>query len=197
MPSCPLALTRPVVWVLTGLTALAIFLGRGAREGREDRRPSPVRQHAINWYLFRKADRTPRFLDAETGRLSPVSFPGSGSLEYASCSPWRDDRGQSQLVGLWTEASGSGDHDGGIAMARFTFPGRELLDRVPLDVIPAGVPCWYPGTSPVVLFGATDGQLYRLAFAETPGGRADGEREGDQGRPHRLAWRCTPPGGAG
>jgi hypothetical protein len=93
---------------MTGLTALAVALGRGAPEAPEIRRMEPVRYHAINWYLFRDDDPTPRFLDAETGQLARVAFPESDRLAYVSCSPWRDARGQDQVVALWDYASGAG-----------------------------------------------------------------------------------------
>ncbi len=185
-------LTRAAIFVAVGLIALAVALGRGAPEPAEPRHPVPVRYQAINWYLFRQNDPAPRFLDAETGRLARVTFPGSGGLEYASCSPWSDARGESEVVGIWNGPAGK---DGGIAslgLARYTFPGRQLLDRVPIDVIPSSHPCWYPGTAPTILFAATNGQLYRLAFAERRGSGVDTNPEAS--RPRRLVWRCPPPG---
>jgi hypothetical protein len=196
----PLAFVRPAAFLMAGLTAVAVALGRGAPEAAAVHHRQPVRYHAINWYLFQQNDPTPRLLDAETGRLERVVFPDSGCLEYASCSPWRDDRGQVQFVGRWNEASGRSpgklglrqDLGLGLGLARYTYPGRQMLDRVTLDVVSGSVPCWSPGLSPVIVFAATDGRLYRYAFDEKREGRYDAG--GDANRPLPLAWRCAPPG---
>jgi hypothetical protein len=183
---------RPVIIVVVGLTALALALGRGVPEATGVRYPATVRYQAINWYLFRQNDAAPRFLDAETGRLARVAFPGSGGLEYAACSPWFDERGESQVAGLWNDTAGKGGEHASLGLARYTFPGRQLLDCVPIDVIPNSHLCWYPETTPRVLFAATDGQLYSLAFAEPRADGASVSREPD--RLQRVVWRCSPPG---
>jgi hypothetical protein len=196
----PLPVVRPAVFVMAGLTAVAIALGRGAPETTAIRHIEPVRYHAINWYLFKQNDSTPRLLDAETGRIERVAFPDSGCLEYASVSPWRDDHGQAQFVGRWNEASGRSheqiglnpDEGLGLGLARYTFPGRKILDRIPLDVVSGSVPCWSPCLSPMVLFAGTDGQLYRYSFPDRRDGRYESGDDGNRPRP--VTWRCPRPG---
>ena len=52
-------------------------------------------------------------------------------------------------------------------VARFTVPEGRLIDRVKLDHVPIGDPCWVPGVTPRILFSAGDGYLYRYEFEES------------------------------
>ena len=190
----PVAVARMTVCLLAGLTAVAVILGRGAPEASTVRIPAAVRQHAINWYLLGKDDPRPAFLDSETGALTRSRLADFARLEYASCSPWRDDRGEYQVVGLWNGSSedAAALRHGGMGLARYAFPGGRLLDRVPTEMIPASAPCWLPGTSASVLFAATDGRLYRFGFEPDPG--YHDEPADEESGPRRVVWRCRPPG---
>lgn len=193
----PFALVRLALFGFTGLTALAVALGRMATEKPEACSVMPVRYHAINWYLFQTDDPSPRFLDAETGRIVDIPLGKSGYHKYLSCSPWQDSRGQAQVVGLpGTIESRTPENEGmgqEIVLTRYTFPEGRVLDQVPLEsIIPTGAPCWAPEASPRILFGAADGRLYRLSF---PGRRAaSADDTDDLLHPMPLAWDMTPPG---
>ena len=66
-----------------------------------------------------------------------------------------------------------------------------MLNRVALDQVPMGAPCWVPGLSPRILFVSGDGKPYRYEFKEADGGLFE---EDEEARPRPLTWRGTPPG---
>jgi hypothetical protein len=133
-------------------------------------------------------------LETESGALTSVDLPSGDTLEHAACSPWLDESGKSQVVGLWRTRSGVGSErvTTAFGLGRFTFPGGECLDRVATSILPEGKPCWYPGTSAKVLFASNDGGLYRFAFES-----GQSEEASDSGRdqqPLPIVWKTTPPG---
>jgi hypothetical protein len=148
---------------------------------------------AIDGYYFAPKDLAARFLDPETGRVVRPGLPEGEMFDQVSCSPWVDDRGRWQAVGRWSSGSGEAEdralHE--VGLARFTFPGGEALDRIPTEIVPAGPPCWFPGTEARVLFAAGDGQLYRVDFE----GDGDGPRRSRRREPQPLDWDVEPPGG--
>ncbi|MDR3634992.1 MAG: hypothetical protein P4L84_14400 [Isosphaeraceae bacterium] len=191
MSFSPFAFARPIAFVATGLTALAIAVGRTAADRADERSAAPVRYYSINWYLFGTDDPSPRFLDAETGRVVAIPLGGTGYHKYLSCSPWRDARGQAQVVGLPGGCGPSDLPQAGkeIVLTRYSFPEGRLLDQLPMDtIIPTSAPCWFPGMSSRILFGAADGRLYRLSFPEARHTK-DGERD-DLLNPLPLAWNA-------
>jgi hypothetical protein len=186
-------LGRLALFGLLGLTALAVAL--------EHRTSPPRRSPAFTRYaVFDAADSPgdgggPRVLDLETGRAGLLGLPSGDRLFWARSSPWRDAQGHCQIVGTWSGSSGLGTSRvvGESGLGRFTFPGGEPLDRVRFEVAPSGPPCWFPGLSARVLFPASDGRLYRLAFEE-PGDDGRGVEVTDP-RPTPLRWQVRPPGG--
>src|SRR5206468_569384 len=127
----------------------------------------------------------------ETGEIRRFRSPTGDRFDYASCSPWQDEEGQYQVVGRWSELSADGpsaDVDE-FGLARYTLPSGRVLDRVPLDVVPASPPCWFPGFTARVLYAASDGLLYRLSFeGDTP------RRAGDPPpKPEPVEWRVNIP----
>jgi hypothetical protein len=131
-------------------------------------------------------DSSPYLLDPETGHLEKFPNPEGEFRSQGSDSPWRDARAQSQIVESRMDRS-----TGEYCLTRSTFPGGQLLDRIPSKLALAGAPCWFPGTLARVLFAGRDGALYQLAFEEfgTPGmGR------GLSIRPKPLSWREQPAG---
>jgi hypothetical protein len=142
--------------------------------------------------LFPGAGAPARLLDTETGTVSSLDTPGMEGLEAARFSPWIDAAGQQHVAGRWRESSGSKSRPrpGPVGVARCTFPEGRVLDRIAIDPVLTGSPCWFPDRSDRILFAGGDGQLYRLTF---PGaGTADGQ--GPDTRPEPIPWEAAPPG---
>jgi hypothetical protein len=141
-----------------------------------------------------RGDALLRLLDTQTGVLASLELPSGDILEHAACSPWHDETGKSQVVGLWRTRSGEGNQrvTTEFGLARFNFPGGECLDRVATNILPEGKPCWYPGTTARILFASNDGGLYRFAFESGEG--EDPTATGRDLQPLPIVWKITPPG---
>jgi hypothetical protein len=190
------SLLRPFLWSSIAVVVTAVGLGRIAPRPFPSRHQAVPRYHGVNGRYFAENESMPRFLDRQTGEILRVDFPKAETLEYASCSPWRDDRGQYQLVCRWMERSGEGSDNlpREFGIARFSLPEGRMIDRVALEELPIGEPCWIPGLAPRILFVSGNGQIYRYAFEDATG-RPDAEAEAfGPSRPRRLIWRTTPPG---
>jgi hypothetical protein len=193
MRAGPSGFARPTALAVMALTGVAIALGRSTRDGPEGRSAAPERYHAVNWYYARGGDKTPRFLDVETGRIVAIPLAGYRHCKDLACSPWRDSHGRVQAAGLLDRptAHQTTDRVHGSTLTRFRIPDGRLLDEVPLDTAcPKGPPCWFPGFSPRILFGAGDGRLYRLSFPD--GGRDPGDGD-DLLKPVRIDWGAASP----
>jgi hypothetical protein len=186
---------RPLVWAALALGVIAVGLGRSVPRTPTSRRSVAPRYQGFNGHHFMTEDYLPRFLDRETGQLVRGAFPEGDTLDYAACSPWCDDRGQYQVVGRWMNRSGEGNTGlpREFGLARYTFPEGRAIDRIALDLIPVGEPCWVPGLTPRILFVSGDGNIYRYSFEEngiSPVGAEIPERP----QPRRLEWRTARPG---
>jgi hypothetical protein len=190
---------RLIVLVSAGLCGIAIELGRLAPRPVDSRRTEASVCLGLDDFHFRTPQSQSRFLDPESGKYFKVSIPANDRFDHASCSPWKDGRGESQVAGRWTlrTRSRSGlreDVAQEFGLARYTFPGGEVLDHVATDVVLNSRPCWIPGPLPRILFTAGDGQLYRFDFEDSDG-RLRSRREGDaHPDPYPLRWRTPPPG---
>jgi hypothetical protein len=183
---------------LVGLLALvscavAVGLARLEPAAAHFRLAAPPHYGVINGFVLSTPPGETRFLDAETGRFCRITVPEGDRLDYGTCSPWQDEEGESQVVGRWSRRTPGGAESLAeeFGLARYSVPSGRVLDRVPLEVVPAGHPCWFPGTAARVLYAGTDGRLYRLSF-EGPG--AAGGAGGDPPRPQPIDWRCPAPG---
>lgn len=139
------------------------------------------RLEAINGYHFASSPHVPRLLDRETGKSAPLDLPGDDYVDCAAFSSWADEEGTSQVVGRWVRRSGPEGMCEGYGLARFTFPGGEAIDRVPLEIMPVGRPCFMPGGSAELVFSGGDGRLYRFTF--------DRDAGDEPSRPTALGWR--------
>ncbi|WP_406699199.1 hypothetical protein V5E97_10015 [Singulisphaera sp. Ch08] len=179
-----------------GLTTLVILTGAAILLGRYNPEPSDRRQAAFPRYRpicvssFPKVDNEFRLLNVETGVTERIKLNEAERIDYATCSPWQDNQGRSHVVGLWKRFEGNQVDEMGLA--RLAIPGGEVLDRVALDNIPAGSPCWAPGLSAKVLFSGWDGQLYSYSFDDPPTA-TEGSYDGDMVKPVPLVWRNPPP----
>jgi hypothetical protein len=186
------SLLPTLFWVAIAIGGIAVGLGRQAP------RPLPIQQSAtpryqgVNGRVFARQQFQPRFIDRQTGRMFQVEFPVEDVLDYAACSPWRDEHGQFQVVSRWMKRTKDGLLPQEFGLARFTLPEGRLTDRVELDVVPVGDPCWVPGSASRILFVGGDGVPYHYSFDATSDGAA-GE-DPSQAKPRRVSWRTAMPG---
>src|SRR5262249_29488597 len=104
-----------------------------------------------------------------------------------------DERGQAQIVARWTRM---GNRDIGhsaeaFGLARFTVPDGKIIERIPLETLPASRPCWFPGQAARILFAGGDGQLYGYDFDDGPDRPID--RTNDPRPVQHIPWRTTTP----
>ena len=106
------------------------------------------------------------FDDPTTGRRTAMPLPEGETLEKASLSPWRDERGGRQAIGRWHRFSAieSDDPSRDFGMALFCFPDGRRLKVFPMNLTPSDPPCWSPFGDPEILFPAADGRLYSLSI---------------------------------
>ena len=190
------SLTRLAVLLAVVACAVAVGVSRLAPAPMISRSLRPITTVNINDYLLRVADRQPRWLDSETGEVKVTPIVADDVLEVASCSPWVDDNGERQMVGRWSNRTANGTQtvNHAFGLARYSFPGCRVLDRVTSEVVPVSPPCWFPGTSARVLFVAGDGLLYHYAF-EGEGQAGDAAAAFADAAPIPVAWGCPRPGG--
>ena len=142
-----------------------------------------------------------RLVDRTTGKFEPLPVPESERWGLLAVSPWRDSEGNLEAVGRWVtrpDAKGNGEFCG---VGIFRLSDATVKERISMDKLPTGRPCWVPGRPGDFLFPVGDGLLYRWrasggigsAAGATPDER--GSRTAD-GTPELCAvkWECTPPG---
>jgi hypothetical protein len=186
-------LTRPLALASLGVVAMAIALGQRhppapAHRGLRHDRQVWIRGDFIGDH------RNSRLFDVETGLTIPLTRPAGagGELTLASGSPWREDDGTWQIVGMWRRRlNGVTGPWKEVSLVRLSQPGGTILDRVEPEVYPNGPPCWFRGTSARVLFTGTDGRLFTWGFGG--GGPSDRETDG-QPLPRPLIWLTGSPG---
>jgi len=192
------SMIRLLVLLALGTTMLAVGLSRLDPPAPGWRTRRVIRDYNINEYFIEATDRTPRWLDSETGRVTGSPLVDGDVLEAASSSPWVDEQGRRHVIGRWSRRTKNGplsvSEDFGLA--RYTLPGGEPLDQVSTEIVPVSPPCWFPGTRARVVFTAGDGMLYHYAFeAEGRPKAGAGPDGGRDARPIPMAWRCPVPGG--
>lgn len=164
-------------------TALAVALGR-TDESRPVVRIATVSlplivAPSVSDYAHGGGEVGWRYLDSSTSDHVGLVVRGGGRTSRPAWSPWRDDRGGSEVLAAWSKAPGES------SLARIAIPDGTLLDCIPMFDLPVwiGAPCWFPDGSPRALFTAADGSLFRLDFH---GRDADGRPS--KPRPFRLTW---------
>jgi hypothetical protein len=189
------SLLPTLLWVALGITGLAIGLGRQVPRPLPTHERAVPRYQGINGRVFMHQPHQPRMIDRATGRMVLVDRSSHDILDYSVCSPWRDERGQFQVVSRWVKREGPDRDDlpQEFGVARHTVPEGKLIDRVALDILPVSEPCWVPGQASRILFVAGNGGLYHYRF---PGAAAERPPEPpwEQPEPQRVSWRMAPPG---
>jgi hypothetical protein len=187
------SLIRILAVSILGFSAAAIGLSRLAPPPKGWRMSCPVANVNVNTFLLSQGSRDSLWLAKDEGRTSTLPVPDGEILDYASCSPWRDERGRSQVIGRWSCDPTVSRSENEFGLARLSYPDGEVIDRITTEVVPVSAPCWYPGTGSRVLFAAGDGRLYHYAFEShswttpDPGGPRQNE-------PSMLVWDCKLPG---
>jgi len=178
---------RALALAAVALGAVAVGLGRMNPPQFPLRTPAPVGHVGLPSYTHQRAENSADYLDLAAADIRHFDLPAGEFLDNLSVSPWRDEEGRSQAVGRWSRRGGGSSKDES-GLARFTFPGGEALDRIPTDLLPKGLPCWFPDRSARVLFVAGDGRLYRVDFEPWSGGEATLEGP----TPQALTWAHPP-----
>ncbi|MFO0952943.1 MAG: hypothetical protein U0835_17685 [Isosphaeraceae bacterium] len=184
------SLVRLVGLLGFAVCGLAITLARLEPDAARFRVGTPPQYDLVNGFIIDPAGAPSRWLDVDSGETLPVGLPEGEQVNYASCAPWQDEEGKTQVVGRWNDhvRTPSGILARRFGIVRFTIPGGEVLDRISLEVLPTSQPCWFPGMKSRVLFGGCDGRLYTLDF--------DGPaRTGETPAPTQVVWRVPAPGG--
>lgn len=189
------SLARLAIGTMIVSSAAAIGLARLAPPPKGWRMPSPVRYANVNTFYLDPCHRGSSWIDREGGPMRELSYHDEELLEYASCSPWRDEQGRAQVVGRWSWSCRSDTPDRAYGLARVSFPDGEVLDHVETDVVPVSSPCWYPGTGAKILFAAGDGKLYQWNFEADDDGATRPEHPIERLRP--IVWNCEFPDGQG
>jgi hypothetical protein len=190
------SLVRLIVVTGLGVTLLAIGLSKLDPPRPNLRTPAATKYFNVNEYLIKQYDRAPRWIDTETGEVVTSILDDGDVLEAASCAPWVDEKGQHQVVGRWSSRTSTGPMSisTDFGLARYSFPGGQLLDHVSTDIVPVGPPCWFPGKQARVLFVAGDGELYQYAFESDPYVKELEPAAKRDEKPTVLRWRCPKPG---
>jgi hypothetical protein len=188
---------RLAVAGLLALSGVALLVGRSFPPRPAQRVPGHPSFVYVDGFLLGLRIWESHRLDPEAGRIEPLPLPEGESLHCARGSPWRDSRGRWQVAGRgWSHSGPRGNlTTRGYCLALYEFPGGAVLDRVETEDLPAGPPCWEPGTSARVLFAAADGALYWHEFEGSDPSGAN--YRGGISRPKPLSWACPQPGRGG
>lgn len=182
---------RAVTLAAMAACVLAVAVARTAPRPARFRVHAPSHRVIVPGLFFQQGRGQSHVLDTETGALTPLVLAEGDALEWASVSDWADDDGEHQVVGRWVHRE-SGRRNRAlmdIGLGRFSFPGGRPLDRIPLPVLPASAPCWYPAGGERALFTTCDGQLYGVSLAGERG--AATELTPNAVRP--IRWPDPPP----
>ena len=190
------SLIRLLVLMAVGTTMLAVGLSRLDPPKPALRSRRPASHMNINEYFLDVADRSPRWLDVETGQVAAYSLEDGDVLEAATCSPWVDEKGGRQVIGRWSSRTKDGpmSMSSDFGLARYTFPGGKMVDQVSTEIVPVGPPCWFPGIGARILFAAGDGLLYHYAFEPEPWIKLADPGARRDAKPRPLNWACDKPG---
>ena len=136
-------------------------------------------------------------IERGSNRCDMVPLPPENRWGQISISPWRDAEGNTEAV-----CEGLGDMDITTerpfwGLARLQLPEGNVIDKVNLDILPTGRPCWVPDRPGRVLFAAGDGHLYFHDFAgwsSDAGDSIDPSAAGsDRNTPSPVRWKGPSP----
>jgi hypothetical protein len=181
-----------VAWTLTAL-------GIGALRGSLPSGDAPtyfVPQPADHDVLSARcpARQEHYLVDRTTGKTSSLRLPPGEEWSLFNVVPWRDSRGELEVVGRWVRRDP--DVTWGWGLVRLS--DGAVLDRIELDVPPISRPCWIPGRLHSILFALADGRLYWCDLAPRANSADAGASSRDDsaawGQPRAVTWQAQPPG---
>ncbi len=156
-----------VISALASATA-AVVVSRLDPPAPSFRLAQGVKYAGLSGFYWASGRAEVRWLDLETGTLADAPIAPGETLDTASISPWKDEKGQSQIVGRWSKKEPGTEPVNGLSnqfgLARYRFPSGERIDHVTTEIIPAGPVSWFPGNAGKVMFNGGDGNLYRFSF---------------------------------
>ncbi len=136
-------------------------------------------------------------IERKSNRCETVPLPPENRWGQMSISPWPDAEGNTEAV---CEALGDMDIKTDRpfwGLARLQLPEGNVIDKVNLDLLPTGRPCWVPARPGRVLFAAGDGRLYFYDFAgwdSNPGESVDQSAAGSNNNTASpVSWKGTSP----
>src|SRR4051812_1729309 len=100
-------------------------------------------------------------IDRVSGSSNLVPLPDEDQWGLLSVSPWSDAEGNREIVGHCHSLAAPLDGHPFWGLARLSLPEGRVIERVKLDLLPSGRPCWLPDRPGEILFAAGDGQFYR------------------------------------
>ena len=107
-------------------------------------------------------------------------------------------KGIERLSGTATVSAAPLDGHPFWGLARLSLPEGRVIERVKLDLLPSGRPCWLPDRPGEILFAAGDGQFYRYSFGADEEAGVAANRDSRVGSPRsgvrQVVWKCPRPG---
>jgi hypothetical protein len=137
-------------------------------------------------------------LDRATGRCELRALPEGEKWGLMAVSPWRDELGDTEILGSCHTLETDRDGKAFWGFARLRLSDGTLIDRIKLDVLPTSRPCWLPDHPGEILFAAGDGALYRISLPPRPDEPSAPDApapiipEGEG--PRQVTWACPQPG---
>jgi hypothetical protein len=175
---------------------MGLFVDRMVPLRPPRRTPCPITAVIVDERPLRPGSTVaPKILDANRGKLDEFPLASNRAISWASCAPWRDDRGHFQVVGFSWRLEGPGEAltDKEFSMIRLEYPGGQVLSSIQLDTRGSmgGPTCWFPSAEARVLYAARDGCLYRVDFEKRRhNGAVDPIRDP---RPAKIGWQVRSP----
>jgi hypothetical protein len=154
--------------------------------------------NSANWALGNKGKGF-YLIDRESGVSTILPLSRDERWGLLSVSPWTDEGGKAEAVGHCYSPALHDDGEPFWGLVRLSLPDAKIVERIRLDVLPIGRPCWVPDRPNEILFAGSDGNLYHTRL------EAGDDNAAPVGSPlptgteeiaaSKIKWRGLPPGG--
>jgi hypothetical protein len=179
---------RAGFWAICAVSLVAIALGGRERASHERRALETDAQILVDGRWWMQSDENPRGFDALTGRWFSLKFAGDDLLAHVRMAPWAEAGAGPQAAGRWSTVRNGPATADSMGLVRFRMTDGTVLDRIPLEVLVTGKPCWFADGTERVLFPGGDGALYQFDFDRTASGSSG------PAQPKRLQWKNSAAG---